>query len=257
MQNALIDYIYRMESAESFEEKWRCLTQSLLGLGFNVVNYFVFPNGTTGDAPIFLENFRNDWVSHYTARNYGPEDALIPHVLQSDRPAFMFAVDEAQPLVWSPKGRELIAEARHAGMERAVGFSHKNAHGQVDGGIAIGTDLMSASDFTDFIGKHVPLLYTIYSIAYQQLHPECRKRVALEALRLSPRQYDVLMALWDGLSNKQIADRIGVSEVTVSFHLKQLRAKLGCSLNREILPCAFRAGLLGAPAPQSGETGAP
>ncbi|WP_109809587.1 helix-turn-helix transcriptional regulator [Sphingosinithalassobacter portus] len=247
MQNTLIDYIYRMEAAQSFEAKWHCLTQSLLELGFNVVNYVVFPNGTTRDLPVFLENFRNNWVAHYAARNYGPEDALIPHVLNSDRPALMFAVDEEQPLIWSSKGRELIAEARHAGMERAVGFSHKNAYGQVDGGIAIGTDLMSASDFTDFVGQHVPLLYTIYSIAYQRLHPECRKRIALDDLRISPRQYDVLMALWDGLSNKQIADRLGVSEVTISFHLKQLRAKLDCALNREILPRAFQVGLLGAP----------
>lgn len=234
-----------MEGAGSFEERWACLTDTLTSLGFNVVNYTVFPDTETYEDPVFIENFRNNWVAHYTAQNYGPEDALIPHVLNSDVPALMLAVDEPQPLSWSVKGKQLIAEAKEAGMERAIGFSHRNSAGRVDGGIAIGTDIMSAKDFSLFVQRHVPLLYTVYSIAYQHLHPECRQRAALEYLSITPRQYDLVMALWDGLSNKQISGRLGVSEVTVSFHLKQLRRKLGCRLNREIIPKAYHYGLLG------------
>ncbi|QSB44747.1 autoinducer binding domain-containing protein [Tsuneonella flava] len=246
MQKLLVDYISRMEAADSFDQKWDCLTDTLRTLGFNVVNYTVFPNTETYENPVFIENFRNGWVEHYTAQDYGPEDALIPHVLESDIPALMLGADERQPLQWSTKGRQLIAEAKDAGMERAIGFSHNNGDGIVDGGIAIGTDMMSAHDFSTFLNERVPLLYIIYSIAYGRLHPERRQRIALDELKISSRQYDLLMALWGGLSNKQIAERLGVSEVTVSFHLKQLRSKLGCSLNREIIPKAYHYGLIGA-----------
>ncbi len=246
MQNKLIDFINRMASADSFDEKWNCLTDNLFDLGFNVVNYTVFPRPGSSENPQFIENFKNNWVEHYTAQEYGPEDALIPHVLNSDVPALMLSVDEQQPLKWSAKGMRLISEAKDAGMERAVGFSHKNSDGLIDGGIAIGTSLMSARDFRAFIENHIALLHAIYSIAYQNLHPECRQRTVAKSLRVSPRQYDLLMALWDGLSNKQIADRLRVSEVTVSFHLRELRKKIGCRQNREIIPRAYSLGLLGS-----------
>tara|TARA_R110000824_G_scaffold27803_6_gene94011 strand:+ start:2860 stop:3618 length:759 start_codon:yes stop_codon:yes gene_type:complete len=246
MQNKLIDYISRMEASATFAEKWNCLTESLHDLGFNVVNYTIFPQPGSHENPEFIENFKNNWVEHYTAQDYGPEDALIPHVLKSDVPALMMSVDERQPLRWTTKGMRLISEAKEAGMERAIGFSHKNSNGLIDGGIAIGTNLMSARDFRIFIENHVSLLYSIYSITYQNLHPECRQRIAARNLKISPRQYDLLMALWDGLSNKQIAARLKVSEVTVSFHLRELRRKIGCRQNREIIPRAHYFGLLGS-----------
>lgn len=246
MQHIMTDYLGRMEAAQSFQEIWGCLVESFYSLGFNVLNYTVFPDTDTYQNPEFIENFRNDWVAHYRQQEYEKEDAMIPHVLNSDMPALMFAVDERQPLEWSDKGRKLIAEAGEAGMERAIGFSHKNSDGIIDGGIGIGTDMMSAREFREAIRTQTGLFYAMYSVAYQKLQPERRKALAIETLRLSPRQYDLLMALWDGLSNKQIAHRLCVSEVTVSFHLGQLRQKLECCSNREILPKAYHYGLLGS-----------
>ncbi len=245
MQRFFLDYLERMGAARSFEEKWSCLVDSLYGLGFNVVNYTIFPNTRTYENPVFIETFRNNWVEHYRQQEYEKDDAMIPHVLNNDSPALMFAIDERQPLAWSDKGRKLIAEARDAGMERAIGFSHRNSAGLIDGGIAIGTDMMSAREFRKAVRTQTGLLYALYSIAYQSLHPERRRKLATERLKLSPRQHDVLMALWDGLTNKQIAHRLRVSEVTVSFHLRELRQKLDCASNREIIPRAYHHGLLG------------
>ncbi|MBD2841405.1 helix-turn-helix transcriptional regulator [Erythrobacter rubeus] len=245
MQNFLIDFVSRFEAADGFDDKWACLVQTYAALGFNVVNYTVFPDAETHQDPVFIENFRNNWKEHYAARDYGSVDAMIPHVLGTNIPAIMYSVDERQPLDWPERARQLIAEAKEAGMERAVGFSHRNADGVVDGGVALGTDLLSETEFSKIVKDKLPLLYMIYSIAYHELHPERRQLAALETLKISPRQQDLLMALWDGLSNKQISERLGVSEVTVSFHLKQLRGKLGCHLNREIIPKAYHRGLLG------------
>lgn len=44
---------------------------------------------------------------------------------------------------------------------------------------------------------------------------------------LSRREREVLDGLLAGHSNKQIAERIGLSEVTIKYHLKSLRSKLG------------------------------
>ena len=39
-------------------------------------------------------------------------------------------------------------------------------------GGALGTDTMSAADFSACVRDQIPLLYMIYSIAYQELHLE-------------------------------------------------------------------------------------
>ena len=41
------------------------------------------------------------------------------------------------------------------------------------------------------------------------------------------REHDVLSGLPSGLSNKEIADNLSLSEVTVKHHIKSLRGKLG------------------------------
>ena len=44
---------------------------------------------------------------------------------------------------------------------------------------------------------------------------------------LTMRDQGVLLGLWSGLSNKEIADNLSLSEVTVKHHIKSLRGKLG------------------------------
>ncbi len=46
---------------------------------------------------------------------------------------------------------------------------------------------------------------------------------------LTPRQLEVLGLITQGLSNKEIARELGLSEATVKFHLKNIFAKLGVS----------------------------
>jgi len=46
-------------------------------------------------------------------------------------------------------------------------------------------------------------------------------------ISLTMREHDVLGGLRSGLSNKEIADNLSLSEVTVKHHIKSLRGKLG------------------------------
>jgi DNA-binding NarL/FixJ family response regulator len=61
---------------------------------------------------------------------------------------------------------------------------------------------------------------------------------------LTIREGQVLELLADGLSNKQIASRLGVSDETVKFHLSAVFGKLGASNRTEAVRQAIRRGLV-------------
>ncbi len=62
---------------------------------------------------------------------------------------------------------------------------------------------------------------------------------------LSPRELEVLQLIRDGHKNKQIADRLSISENTVNFHIKNIVEKLGANDRTHAVTIAVRRGLLG------------
>jgi DNA-binding CsgD family transcriptional regulator len=60
---------------------------------------------------------------------------------------------------------------------------------------------------------------------------------------LTPRELDVLSAVADGLTNKEIARVLGISLHTVKFHLESLMRKLGASSRAGALAKAMRLNL--------------
>ncbi|HEX2780832.1 MAG TPA: response regulator transcription factor [Gemmatimonadaceae bacterium] len=71
-----------------------------------------------------------------------------------------------------------------------------------------------------------------------------RESGAAPDAELSPREMEVLRMLAEGLGNKQIAARLGVSEHTVKFHLGSIFQKLHASTRTEAVTIGLRRGLL-------------
>jgi two-component system nitrate/nitrite response regulator NarL len=61
---------------------------------------------------------------------------------------------------------------------------------------------------------------------------------------LTPREVEVLQHLAQGLSNKQIAARLAISEHTAKFHVAAILSKLGADGRTEAVVRAARAGLI-------------
>jgi DNA-binding NarL/FixJ family response regulator len=61
---------------------------------------------------------------------------------------------------------------------------------------------------------------------------------------LTPREQEVLQLLASGLSNKEIAQRLAISEHTAKFHVAKLLQKLGAESRSEAVFLAARMGLL-------------
>jgi DNA-binding NarL/FixJ family response regulator len=50
--------------------------------------------------------------------------------------------------------------------------------------------------------------------------------------------------LADGLGNKEIAFRLGISEHTIKFHIRSILGKLGASTRTEAVSRGLRSGLI-------------
>jgi two-component system nitrate/nitrite response regulator NarL len=69
-------------------------------------------------------------------------------------------------------------------------------------------------------------------------------RDPLSGTVLTSREREILALLADGLPNKQIAARLGISTNTVKTHLELLFEKLGVSSRAEAVATGVRRGLL-------------
>lgn len=61
---------------------------------------------------------------------------------------------------------------------------------------------------------------------------------------LSPRESSVLRLIRDGCQNKRIAQRLGIAETTVNFHIRNIVEKLQANDRTHAVTIGFRRGLL-------------
>jgi DNA-binding NarL/FixJ family response regulator len=71
-----------------------------------------------------------------------------------------------------------------------------------------------------------------------------RASVLPTAETLTPREREALQLLSEGLSNRQIAERLGIGERTAKFHVNSILAKLGALSRTEAVVLAARLGLV-------------
>jgi ATP/maltotriose-dependent transcriptional regulator MalT len=61
---------------------------------------------------------------------------------------------------------------------------------------------------------------------------------------LTTREHGVLALVADGLSNREVAQQLAISEHTVKFHLASIFGKLGVSTRTEAVQRAVRLGVI-------------
>lgn len=80
-------------------------------------------------------------------------------------------------------------------------------------------------------------------LASLQIAEPSRRPADLDA-PLTPREIEVLRMLAEGLANKNIAYKLGISEHTVKFHITSIYAKLKASSRAEAVAIGMRQGII-------------
>ncbi len=87
---------------------------------------------------------------------------------------------------------------------------------------------------------HPDVLHSMFSPIFPGEEPEPDPSDQV----LTPREIEVLRVVADGLGNKEIASRLGISDHTVKFHISSIFAKLGASSRTEAVTAGIRLGLI-------------
>jgi len=77
-----------------------------------------------------------------------------------------------------------------------------------------------------------------------QVHGEDNDSVPQPVGELTAREIEVLRLLAEGVANKEIAERLGISDHTVKFHISSIFGKLGASSRTEAVTLGIRLGLI-------------
>lgn len=89
------------------------------------------------------------------------------------------------------------------------------------------------------------------SIYYlQSPSPASPERAPERPLHLSPRQIEVLHLLGEGLANKLIGRKLGISDCTVKLHVRAILEEFGATSRLQAVVFAYRHGVLPRHAPQ-------
>jgi len=212
---------------------------AMLSLGFDRVHYFGFPNpmtrGPSTDVIVFTMIPR-DWFAHYDSERYEEIDPMADWVVHNRLPFEWDKVTGAMEL--SKRQKRLLEEIREASLFDGVTVPIHGPFGQVNGvsfmrGKPLG---VSASDL--HIGR---VLAVQFHQAYTALEDAGD---TLAGSALTARERDVLLRVVEGLNNAQTAERLGISEHSVKFHVQNVCKKLGVNSRVAAVVKAIRMGLI-------------
>ena len=92
------------------------------------------------------------------------------------------------------------------------------------------------------VGTQVRAYLPLVPSGRQETVPTSASELLFEPL--TPREREVLVGVAAGLTNKQIAARLGISDRTVQFHLGNVLGKLGVASRTEAAVLALQRGLV-------------
>lgn len=247
-QDRLIHFVAELHAAPSAEQRRGLVRATLDAIGFDWVCYMrFFRVGELINRALYYSAYAPPgWPRQYLAKRYFEID-----------PRLSFAYRYEWPLVWDldslfersttnvarERSRDFLDDARAAGLASGVTFGVTSTPRSLDHRVI---SFGSSNPKHSWIADHV--VGQAYAVGIG-LHEFLAQRADLlglhtHATSLSEVQRQILQLLTDGLSDFDIAQRLGMSVHNVDYHLRQLKEKYGAH-NRVQL--AYIAGRLASP----------
>ena len=212
---------------------------ALLSLGFDRVHYFCFPNpmtrGPSTDVVLFTL-IPAEWLARYDAEKYEEIDPIGEWLVHNRLPFAWASVLATADL--TARQKRLVSDIRAASMFDGITVPIHGPFGQVNG-------VSFMRDTERGVSAHDMHVGRVLAVQFHQAYMALEDSQAGDTgSRLTARERDVLLRLVEGLNNIQTAERLGISEHSVKFHVQNVCKKLGVNSRVAAVVKAIRLGLI-------------
>lgn len=242
------DFLTAADDVGTADDIWQAALEAAKKVGFGRATFLFCPDSQDAEpgTSIRRTNFDREWMK-YLFENRLAEAGIDFHASMADgRSATRFDVARFLELASGAGDAQFLARGdadAEAGFRKMYMHQLISADGGL-GGVAFATDALSRAEFEGMSEADALYLSAVIHMTHALLRDSLDDRAEALSISLSARQRDVLQGLAAGKLYKNIAWELSLSENTVAYHAAQLRRKLGCSHNNEIVPTAYRLGLL-------------
>lgn len=190
-------------------------------------------------------NMGDDWMQEYLYNNYFEVDPLVPHAGVFTGTTAIETGTKARSNVESQKDYELDHGLKSAGYNSffCSRFSGDDAFGSA---VSFSFDEKLSPEMLSS-DEHLRLLAALLAISIKDSQATAtNEHLAEQRPQLTTRQKDVLCLLADGYQTARIAEKLKVTDATVSFHLANIRKTLRAKTREQALAIALKEGLISA-----------
>jgi DNA-binding CsgD family transcriptional regulator len=235
----LEEFIEQTNAAETPDDVFAYYCQALAKLGFDKVVYTLITdhmqiNLKAGHA--IKGNYPEDWMQHYTARDYYKIDPVVKYAFKTSAPFTWKQLETAR--LFSKPQLQILSEAREAGVTNGVGVPLFGARGEM-AGVGLASSVVDINTDANTLSK-LKLLTEQFHLAYCQKHPT----VPEEVVHLTEREIEMLKWWASGKTAAEIGIILNCSEINVKKHIQNIYNKLNANSKIVAIVKAIWLGLI-------------
>jgi len=233
-------FIRAIDEARSTDAIFEILGRAVLQVGFEFFSYWVLwpPDGPR--QPLCITNYPENWSEYYRVEGYASHDYVG-----------RFAAKSMTPFSWG----DLVREQRLTEAQNMI-FREGGEAGLISGGTvpihgpgaAKATfSIASRMDDSAFAGLFTQRRHEIHLIAtyvHEKVMGLGLHSGLQGAIRLTPRELEILTWSAKGKSRWEIGVILGISDDTVKTHLENTRRKLHAANTTHAIAIALMHGLI-------------
>jgi DNA-binding NarL/FixJ family response regulator len=189
-----------------------------------------------------LEGIVRSLTDFHLAGSFGAVASLVPFARNAELDVIVIDSDSIRDLLLEPISEAAIVLLTEVSDARSISRLLRSGVRAILSRESDPDDVLSAI-YAAYDGLVLLSTATAESLAavYGDLPLEVEEELSEE---ITSRETDVLRMLAEGLVNKDIAARLGISEHTVKFHISSILDKLGASTRTEAVTLGIRRGLI-------------
>ncbi|MGJ8528399.1 autoinducer binding domain-containing protein [Maritalea sp.] len=230
------EFIEGLQAQSSQSQIWAHSAKFFAQFGFEGIVYL----DQKGDDVNFMSSLPDYWVEHYRDQNYHLIDPFVPVCCAQFETILTGVTFMDRHKSMTSAQRNFVREAGETGF--ISGFSVPFRKIGKEG--AGGWNFLSDKSGGDTIALHNQHGSTIELASFCAHQAISRAKKSADHSQLSPREIETLQWLSKGLRSQQIAHKMNVKQVTIEFHFRNARQKLGAATREQALAIALAQNLI-------------